>query len=84
MTELEREDIAINNSRLERERVALTRAMKWCEIYGLPIDSSIKPIYERLPRRHWLPFRRKTKKEYLVGYYVIDETGSTTVATVHV
>ena len=48
---------------------AFLEALEYCRIYGLNWKTNVKPII---------------KDNQLKGYYVIDETGSTTVARIEI
>ena len=48
---------------------AFNEALEYCRIYGLNWKEHIKPMI---------------KNKQLKGYYVIDETGSTTVARIEI
>ena len=50
-------------------RNAFIEALEYCEIYGLDWKTNVKPIF---------------KDGWLKGYYVIDETFSTTVARIEI
>lgn len=50
-------------------RDAFLEALEYCRIWGLDWKTNIKP---------------KFKNKALVGYYVIDETGTTTVANIDI
>lgn len=53
-------------TRIERQVRAFERALKWCRIYGFNWKTHIQP---------------KIQKRQIVGYYILDEEFSTTVAT---
>jgi len=55
------------NNRIARQSKAFKNALDYCRIYGLDWHTNIRPMIEN---------------QEIVGYYVIDETFSTTVATV--
>lgn len=58
-------------NRVERQERAYRCALEWCRVYGLTKDHIV-------PKYDWMDKRRK----HIVGYYVLDETCTTTVATV--
>ncbi len=48
---------------------ALTEAIKWCKVYGLNWRRHVQPIF---------------KNGQIAGYYVIDETFSTTIKKIEI
>lgn len=54
-------------NRIERQSNAFKKALDYCQLYGVDWHTNIQPIIEN--------------KE-IIGYWVIDETFSTTVAEV--
>lgn len=54
-------------NRILRQSKAFKNALDYCRIYGLYWRTNIQPIIE---------------KNEIIGYYVIDETFSTTVVTI--
>lgn len=56
-------------NRINRQSEAFQTALDYCKIFGLDWRRHIEP---------------KIKDKHVVGYYVIDETRSTTVATVEI
>ena len=54
-------------NRIDRQAVAFNEALEYCRIYGLDWRNHIEAIIE---------------KQQIIGYYVIDETFSTSVARI--
>ncbi len=55
------------NNRIARQSEAFRNALDYCRIYGLDWHTNIKPMIEN---------------SEIIGYYVIDETFSTSVKTI--
>ena len=67
-------------NRVERQSEARMLASKRCKILGLNPHTSILPKYEERVIRVF-PFKKRKMKS-IVGYYIIDATGSTAAATI--